>query len=102
MRCCRICPGRFLGDTSVWLAMASIMATFDIRKVRDSAGREVTPPPEFLSGSVRYAYTRISRVIFTLPHARTDRHPAPFSCVIQPRSEKSAELVSHESQQGSV
>lgn len=82
--------------------MASIMATFDIRKVRDSVGREVTPPPDFLSGSVRYAHTRITRVVYALFHARTNRHPAPFSCVIQPRSEKSAELVSHESQQNSV
>ncbi|KAI0720657.1 cytochrome P450, partial [Fomitopsis betulina] len=70
----RICPGRFLGDSSIWLAMARITATFDITKVRDSIGREVTPPPDFLSGFAR--------------------RPALFSCAIRPRSEKSAELVS--------
>ena len=53
MRYRRICVGRFLGDTTLWLAMASITATFDICKMRDSAGREVTPPPDFLSGFVR-------------------------------------------------
>ncbi|KAI0720648.1 cytochrome P450 [Fomitopsis betulina] len=49
----RICPGHFLGDSSIWLAMARITATFDITKVRDSIGREVTPPPDFLSGFAR-------------------------------------------------
>ena len=33
--------------------MASITATFDIGKPRDAAGREVTPPPDFLSGFTR-------------------------------------------------
>ncbi|KAI0720646.1 cytochrome P450 [Fomitopsis betulina] len=78
----RICPGRFLGDSGIWLAMASITATFDITKVRDSAGCEVTPPPDFFSGFVR--------------------HPAPFSCVIRPRSEKSVELVMQSFQENSV
>lgn len=49
----RICPGRALGDSSAWLAVVGIAACFDIRKARDSAGREITPPPDFLPGFTR-------------------------------------------------
>lgn len=49
----RICPGRRFADSSIWLAIANIIAMFDIRKVRDNAGREIEPAVEFTSGSVR-------------------------------------------------
>ncbi|KAH9917064.1 cytochrome P450 [Fomitopsis serialis] len=39
----RICPGRFLGDSSIWLVIANMIATFDLAKARDSAGRDITP-----------------------------------------------------------
>ncbi|KZT69388.1 hypothetical protein DAEQUDRAFT_765474 [Daedalea quercina L-15889] len=69
----RICPGRFLGDRSAWLAIAYVTATFDVRKARDSVGREITPTADFLSGFIR--------------------HPKHFCCDIKTRSEKSAELI---------
>ena len=55
----RICPGRALGDSSAWLVVAGIAACFDIKKARDAAGREITPPPDFLPGFTRSVPTRV-------------------------------------------
>lgn len=49
-----ICPGRRFADVGIWLAMASIMAIFDIRKAKDDDGGEITPPLSFIPGSVRH------------------------------------------------
>ncbi|KAH9917080.1 cytochrome P450 [Fomitopsis serialis] len=76
----RICPGRFLGDSSIWLVIANMIATFDLAKARDSAGRDITPTTDFVSGFVR--------------------HPKHFVCDIRPRSERSAELISRSFQEG--
>ncbi|KAJ3570930.1 hypothetical protein NP233_g4088 [Leucocoprinus birnbaumii] len=39
----RICPGRYLADTSVWIAAATILSLFRIEKARDSDGKEKVP-----------------------------------------------------------
>lgn len=84
--------------------MAGITATFDICKVRDSIGREITPPPDFLSGFVRLAWAFLYHIDRDSFDTLLARHPAPFGCVIRPRSEKRAELVSPEGsvQEGSI
>ncbi|KZT69394.1 cytochrome P450 [Daedalea quercina L-15889] len=69
----RICPGRRFGDSSVWHAMASIIATLDIRKARDAQGNEITPAGTFASGLVS--------------------HPDKFQCSITPRSERAKALI---------
>ncbi|KAI0334306.1 cytochrome P450 [Cubamyces sp. BRFM 1775] len=71
----RVCPGQPLADASVWIAIANIVALFDIRKSVDAAGNEVTPLEEFLPG-------------FT-------SQLAPFICDIRPRSDKAATMISH-------
>ncbi|KAH9917085.1 cytochrome P450 monooxygenase [Fomitopsis serialis] len=53
----RICPGRRFADVSVWLAVANIVAAFDIRKARDAGGKEITPPLSFVPGAVRCLIT---------------------------------------------
>ena len=61
----RICPGQAFADQSLWLAIANIVATFDILKPFDEAGREVTPPAKFRPGFTRCARcppTRIARL----------------------------------------
>ncbi|CDO76601.1 hypothetical protein BN946_scf184868.g15 [Trametes cinnabarina] len=49
----RICPGQELANPSLWLAMAQIIAAFDIRKPLDADGNEITPPAVFRSGFTR-------------------------------------------------
>ncbi|CCM02057.1 uncharacterized protein FIBRA_04133 [Fibroporia radiculosa] len=48
----RICPGRFLGDSTAILVAATMLATLDIRKARDAAGAEITPMPEYFAGGI--------------------------------------------------
>ncbi|EIW85707.1 cytochrome P450 [Coniophora puteana RWD-64-598 SS2] len=61
----RICPGRYLADASVWIAMVSILAELDIKPAVDDDGNELVFKPEWI-------------------HALTSR-PKPFPCCIFPR-----------------
>ncbi|EIW56861.1 cytochrome P450 [Trametes versicolor FP-101664 SS1] len=69
----RVCPGRDFADAGVWLAIASVIALFDIGKSIDAWGNEITPPPEFVSGFVS--------------------HPKPFVCAIRPRAGNAADII---------
>jgi len=69
----RVCPGRHFADTNIWMVLASMVATVDIRRARDALGREIVPEAAFVS-----AFTA---------------HPKPFTCDIRPRSEKAKNLV---------
>ncbi|KAF8891875.1 cytochrome P450, partial [Infundibulicybe gibba] len=49
----RICPGRHLAINSVWLAIAYILATFDLKRALDANGvEEDAPPIEYTDGVV--------------------------------------------------
>lgn len=50
----RVCPGRSLADNNVWLVLATLIATMDIRKARGENGVEITPFLDYTSGIVRY------------------------------------------------
>ncbi|OSD03860.1 cytochrome P450 [Trametes coccinea BRFM310] len=69
----RICPGQAFAEATIWLAIAHMVALFDIHKAVDEFGEEVTPPPAFQSG-------------FT-------NQPVPFVCQIRLRSEKAAAML---------
>ncbi|EKM55770.1 uncharacterized protein PHACADRAFT_256631 [Phanerochaete carnosa HHB-10118-sp] len=69
----RICPGRYLADNMVWIAIVRILAVFDVGKARDADGNVVEPSIEFTT------------VVTS--------HPKPFACDLRPRSEEAAELI---------
>ncbi|KAI5119696.1 hypothetical protein M0805_003581 [Coniferiporia weirii] len=70
----RICPGRFFADAGAWLAMANVLAMFDILPPIDpSTGKERLPPIEYIVG-------------FT-------SKPKSFECRIIPRTAKHATLI---------
>ncbi|KAJ7671571.1 cytochrome P450 [Mycena polygramma] len=69
----RICPGRYTADASVWAAIVSILASFDIAKAKDAAGKEIEIKPAFSDKLVC--------------HAR------PFRCSITPRSNIAKRLI---------
>ncbi|KAF9461370.1 cytochrome P450 [Collybia nuda] len=72
----RICPGRYLANDTVWIAIASVLAVFDIRKSVNRDGKEVTPEVEFTSG-INY-------------------QPLPFEASIKPRHERARRLIVQE------
>ena len=50
----RICPGMHVAQASIWIAIASVLATFDIQKRKDAMGEDIEPSVQFESGIVRY------------------------------------------------
>lgn len=47
----RICPGRHVGNASMWIAIASMLATFDLLKAQDDSGNEIDFSPQFTTGA---------------------------------------------------
>lgn len=48
----RICVGRHFGDTTVWTAIAKVLAVFKILRPLDENGAEMAVEPRFSSGVV--------------------------------------------------
>jgi len=69
----RVCAGRYMADNTVWLAIASVLATLDLRKVKDDAGNEVDIPGKFTSAFFR--------------------HPEPYQSSITPRDLRAREMI---------
>ncbi|KAG7441948.1 cytochrome P450 [Guyanagaster necrorhizus] len=49
----RICPGRYLAENGMWIAIACILATCKITKAKDENGEEINPAVEFSNGIVK-------------------------------------------------
>jgi len=69
----RRCPGEMFVERSIYTMMSYIIATMEISRARDEAGREIVPPPDFQPGFVV--------------------HPKEFMCLIRPRSEKAVAMI---------
>ncbi|KAJ7235516.1 cytochrome P450 [Mycena rebaudengoi] len=69
----RICPGRHMAMSSLWISIASILAAFDISKAVGEDGNVVEPSYEYEPGMVSV--------------------PAPFQCSIKPRSQMAINLI---------
>jgi hypothetical protein len=49
-----VCPGRFVGENSVWLTIASFLAVFNLEPAIDAEGKLINPEVEVLPGFVSY------------------------------------------------
>ncbi|KIL66859.1 hypothetical protein M378DRAFT_160386 [Amanita muscaria Koide BX008] len=70
----RICSGRHIADSEVWLTVACVLATFDITKAKDDCCNEIDIDPNAFVDSLA---TR----------------PLPFKCFILPRSHEVEENI---------
>ena len=55
----RTCPGRYLGEASVFIAIATILHVLTIKKMKDENGEEITIDPEtatYTTGLARYVH----------------------------------------------
>lgn len=92
----RICPGRFMARESVWLAVASILATLKIEKAVDDQGKEIEPVDDHMSGIVACVPSHshsLSYVVLKLSLYRRYRYPLPFKCNVKPRSLTAEKLI---------
>ena len=48
----RICPGRFMARSSMWITVASVLAAFEITPVVDSRGVPQIPKEEYSAGAI--------------------------------------------------
>ncbi|KAJ6472593.1 cytochrome P450 [Mycena sanguinolenta] len=69
----RVCPGKHMAAASLWIVVASILSTFNIKKAIGEDGREIEPTQEYSPG-----------VIST---------PLPFKCSITPRSPQAVAVI---------
>ncbi|KAJ0164483.1 O-methylsterigmatocystin oxidoreductase [Colletotrichum tanaceti] len=69
----RVCIGRFLADNSVWIVVATMLATLNIRKKIGADGQVIEPNVAFTNGGTC--------------------HPEHFDCSITPRSKEAEALL---------
>ncbi|KAF7374541.1 O-methylsterigmatocystin oxidoreductase [Mycena sanguinolenta] len=70
----RICVGRHNAGATLWVALVSVLSTFNIAKAKDDTGKKIEIDPDCYSDAL------IS-------------HPQPFAYSIIPRSETAKSLV---------
>ncbi|KAJ3722420.1 cytochrome P450 2 Le.CYP2 [Lentinula raphanica] len=69
----RVCAGRYMADNTVWLAVASVLASFNLGKAKDENGNEIP-----ITGEMTDLFFR---------------HPRPYKSSITPRSHLAEDLV---------
>jgi cytochrome P450 len=69
----RVCPGRYVADASLFVSVATALATVNILRAQDAQGKEIIPEVAQSSGLAS--------------------HPKPFEYSLEPRSEKSRVLL---------
>ncbi|KAH9834604.1 cytochrome P450 [Rhodofomes roseus] len=69
----RICPGRYLACSSLWISIASILSSLEIYKPLDDQGNPIEPSGDYTTGLVTY--------------------PLPFKCGFKPRSKAAEDLI---------
>jgi cytochrome P450 len=69
----RVCPGRFIADSTLFASIATLLATVDIVRVRDADGAEIVPEVEVTSGLVS--------------------HPVPFPWAVRSRGVEARALL---------
>jgi cytochrome P450 len=69
----RICPGRFFADSSLWLSVATLLATVNVVRAKDPSGKEIVPEVDVTSGLLS--------------------HPRAFPWAVCARSRQAEELL---------
>lgn len=89
---CRTCPGKWLALDTVWLAIATTLAAFDISKPLDAQGQPIEPDTEYMPTLLRFVLVNYrDRVGFLVNVLHSG--PKPFQCAIVPRSDAALALV---------
>ncbi|KAE9395514.1 cytochrome P450 [Gymnopus androsaceus JB14] len=68
-----VCVGRYMADNTVWLTIASVLATLNLHKLKDKQGKDISISEDYTSGFFR--------------------HPKPFQCSITPRTPYAEKLI---------
>ncbi|KAK7031931.1 cytochrome P450 [Favolaschia claudopus] len=69
----RICPGRHVATSTLWITIASILSTFSVRKAKKEDGEVIEPTHQYHPGLVSL--------------------PLPFECSFTPRSPQAVKII---------
>ncbi|KAF7427806.1 hypothetical protein PC9H_007022 [Pleurotus ostreatus] len=69
----RICPGRYLASSSIWITAAMLLSVFDFAHAVDEKGNRIEPSQKYCPGLIP--------------------SPLPFKCQIRPRSQATRALI---------
>jgi hypothetical protein len=79
--------------STAWITIASVLATFNISKVKDELGNTVEPIVDFRSAAI-VAYAPYSRFLSLFnSHLLLSSLPSPFKCSITVRSREAEKLI---------
>jgi hypothetical protein len=87
----RICVGRYVADTTIWLGIVSILAVFNISGLEDEKGRNVEV--KYSDGVIRCEIFGFALSVSLIIFSSYPSHALPFPCSIVPRSEKAKKLI---------
>ena len=48
----RVCPGKHIATSTLWITVASILTTFKISKIIDADGKAIEPSQEYISSMI--------------------------------------------------
>lgn len=88
----RVCPGQFMAYEALWIAVASVLAVFNITPAKDAHGELIAASIEPEYGFSSYVICSLGSYSHTYP-SFLNSSPRPFRCVITPRSAAHAELI---------
>jgi hypothetical protein len=60
----RACPGKHLAHSTVTLAAASVLSTFDLLKKVDENGQEINPKMEYAAAAIRSVLFLVLTFVF--------------------------------------
>jgi hypothetical protein len=93
----RICVGRFLADDSVWIIVATMLATLDFSKTVAEDGTVIEPRVKFTNGGTWLVYPSPTPIHFSSHRCDLltclDSHPEHFECSITARSQEATALI---------
>jgi hypothetical protein len=89
----RECIGIHLAKSTLWIVVASVLATFNFNKAKDECGRDIEVSTQNTGGLVRYVVISASVLLFFC--LCRNSHPVPFECDIRPRDDRAVELLKH-------
>ncbi|KAF8817039.1 cytochrome P450 [Phlegmacium glaucopus] len=90
----RICPGRHMASATIWLSIVSILATLNIRKMKDARGNDIPLDGKYSDRMIRSGAGCL--VFFSVESDLMSlylSYPLPFECSITPRSIITKQLI---------
>lgn len=87
----RVCPGKFIAESSLWMAVMSILAVFNIEHEIGPNGDRIPPKAEYCSGVLRFVFAELLSLLLIITIYFSE--PLPFKCTIKPRSSTHDALI---------